>query len=448
MKREYLTDLFGKSYIPSLRGTLIVISNEVKQSLIHCLDCFVVPPRNDEGKTRNDVSINRSFLLLLTGILLLAACGRKAVPPTPPVSVNTFIVKKQKVFYFDTYPATIVALSQVDLRPQVQGYITGIKFIEGDHVQKGQTLYEIDRQLYQASYDQAKANLEVAKGNLKQAQQDADRYNYLNTYDAVAKQVLDHATVTLQNAKDMVTSAEQALKIASTNLGFSVITAPFDGTIGFSQVKLGNMVSVGQTVLNTISTDDPMGVDFLASEKQLAYLQQLKLNKLNAIDSLFSIVLPNDSVYPYMGKISVLDRAVDAQTGTIRVRIEFANPDHSLRPGTSCVLRVHNQDAAPEMVVPSKAVVEVMGEYFVYMVKDTTARNADDSTKTHPVVVSIQKKVQLGQTIAPNVIIKKGVKEGDRIVVDGVQSLHSGSVIDISKKTGKGKSDKGDGGKK
>jgi len=421
MKREYLMahlkTLFSDVFAPTLKG------EHQKIRL----------PSGFRGKA--------NFLLLI-GIILLASCGRKAVPPTPPVPVNTFTVKKQKVFYYDTYPATIVALSQVDLRPQVQGYITKIAFIEGDHVRKGQELYEIDRQLYQEAYDQAKANLEVAKGNLLQAQQDADRYNYLNTYDAVAKQELDHANVALQNAKNMVTSAEQALKIASTNLGFSIISAPFDGTIGFSQVKLGNMVSVGQTVLNTVSTDDPMGVDFLASEKQLAYFQDLKNNKQKAIDSLFTITLPNDSIYPYLGKISVIDRAVDPQTGTIRVRIEFANPDYTLRAGTSCVLRVHNQDAMPEMLVPSKAVVEVMGEYFVYMVKDTTARNADDSTKTHPIVVSIQKKVQLGQTVAPNVIIKKGVNVGDRIVVDGVQSLHSGSVIDISKKSG-GKADKG-----
>jgi membrane fusion protein (multidrug efflux system) len=144
-----------------------------------------------------------------------------------------------------------------------------------------------------------------------------------------------------------------------------------------------------------------------------------------------------------MGNLSVLDRAVDPQTGTFRVRVVFPNPDYTLRPGTSCVLRVHNQDAAPELVVPSKSVVEVMGEYFVYMVKDTTARNPDDSTKTHPVTIAIQKKVQVGQTIAPNVIIKNGIHAGDKIVVDGVQSLHTGSLIDISKKTGAGKNDKG-----
>ena len=160
------------------------------------------------------------------------------------------------------------------------------------------------------------------------------------------------------------------------------------------------------------------------------------------IDSLFTITLPNDSIYPYMGKISVIDRAVDPQTGTIRIRIVFSNPDYSLKPGSSCILRVHNQDLGLKLVVPNKALVELMGEYFVYLVKDTLVHNQDDSTKTHSVQMAIQKKVQLGQTIAPNVIIKTGIKVNDRIVVDGVQSLHTGSLIDFSKKSDTAKNQK------
>jgi len=387
--------------------------------------------------------MRKAYLALLASCILFVACSQKQSPPVPPVAVNTCTVKPKKVLYYDEYPANLAALSQVDLRPQVQGYITGIFFTEGDHVQKGQQLYEIDRQLYQESYDQAKANLEVAQGNLVQAQQDADRYTYLNSYDAVAKQVLDHAAIALQNAKKMVTAAEQTLKMAATNLNYSVISAPFDGTIGFSQVKMGNMVSVGQTVLNTISTDDPMGVDFLISEKQLAHFDELKNSKQQKIDSLFTIKLPNDSIYPHLGKISVIDRAVDPQTGTIRIRVVFQNPGYFLRPGTSCVMRVHNQEAGPRLVVPNKAVVELMGEYFVYLVRDTFAPNQDDSTKTHPVIMAIQKKVQLGQTIAPNVIIKKGLNTNDVIIVDGVQSLHTGSLIDTTKKADSKKNKKG-----
>jgi membrane fusion protein (multidrug efflux system) len=375
----------------------------------------------------------KNILLSVLGFLLFVSCHKKHAPPIAPVPVNAYTVKTKKVLYYDKYPANIVALSQVDLRAQVQGYITEIAFKEGDHVHKGQKLYEIDRQLYLESYDQATANLQVAEGNLKQAQQDADRYTYLNSQDAVAKQILDHAVITLQNAKNTVTAAQQTLKMAATNLNYAVITAPFDGTIGFSQVKLGNMITVGQTILNTISTDDPMGVDFLISEKQLAFFELLKKNGQQSIDSLFTIILPNDSIYPFTGKISVIDRAVDPQTGTIKVRIVFSNPDHFLRPGTSCVLRVHNLEKEPKMVVPSRALVELMGEYFVYLVKDSTVQNPNDTTQKERATIAVQKKVQTGQTIAPDVIIKSGIKPGDKIVVDGLQTLHSGSIIDLSK---------------
>jgi len=161
-----------------------------------------------------------AYLTLFFSVLFLTACFHPKVPPVLPVPVNIYTVKAQNVFYFDKYPATLVAMNQVDLRPQVQGYITEISFTEGSHIRKGQPLYTIDRQLYQENYDLAKANLDVAHGNLKQAQQDADRYTYLNTYDAVAKQVLDHAAIALQNAKNMIKAAEQTLKMAETNLNY------------------------------------------------------------------------------------------------------------------------------------------------------------------------------------------------------------------------------------
>jgi membrane fusion protein (multidrug efflux system) len=371
------------------------------------------------------------YQLIAISYWLLASCAPPKPPPIPPTQVNLYTVKAQTVFYYDKYPGNTVALKQVNLYPEVQGYITDISFTEGSHVVKGQKLYEIDQRLYQGAYEQAKANLDVAKANLVQNQQDADRYTYLHKQDAVAEQLLDHAISSLDQAKATVKAAEQALKIAETNLTYSTISAPFDGTIGISQVRLGNMVTVGQTLLNTISTDDPMGVDILISEKQLAHFQDLKDAKEQTIDSLFTITLPNDSLYPFMGKIYIIDRAVDPQSGTIRVRIVFPNPKFSLKPGLSCVLRVHNQDSRPQLIVPSRAVVELMGEYFVYLAKDTLKKNPEDSTKTIPVHIALQKKVQLGQTIAPNVIIKKGIKEGDKIVLDGVQALHSGSMISV-----------------
>jgi len=393
--------------------------------------------------------MNRAILsIVLISFLVLFSCKPKPLPPVPPVPVNLQTVKAQTVLYYDKYPATTQALSQVNLFPEVQGYITGIFFKDGAHVKKGQELYEIDKRLFQANYDQAVANLKVAHGTTVQAKQDADRYEYLNSYKAVAKQLYDHAVITLQNAENSEQAAEQAVKTAKTNFAYSVISAPFDGTIGFSQVKMGNMVTIGQTVLNTISTDDPMAVDFLINEKQLSAFEELENGKKDVPDSLFTILLPDNSLYAYTGKISVIDRAVNSQTGAIRIRLVFPNPAYTLRAGMSCVVRVHNQEATPQMLIPSKAVVEQMGEYFVYIDKDTMlAPHASGDQKKDtsneekkPAHVSIQKKVQLGQTIDANVIIKGGIKEGDKIIVDGVQLLHDGSQIT----TGNGKRPAGD----
>lgn len=385
-------------------------------------------------------------VVLISGLAFIS-CKQKQPPQNPPVPVNLYTVTAQRVLYYDKYPGTTQALSQVSLLPQVQGYITGIFFTEGSHVKKGQKLYEIDIRLYQAAVDAALANLKVAQGNEVQAKQDADRYEYLNSYNAVAKQQYDHAVIALQNAKNQTKAAEEAVKTAKTNLTYSIIYAPFEGTIGFSQVKLGNMVSVGQTILNTISTDNPMAVDFLINEKQLMDFEKMEKLKQQPHDSLFTIILPNNALYPYTGKISVIDRAVDPQTGAIRIRLEFPNPQNVLKVGMSCNVRVHNQDAAPQLVIPGKAVVEQMGEYFVFVVKDTILSHPGDSTKKHeadtttqqgPKLYAFQKKIQLGQTIGANVIVKTGISEGDRIVIDGVQSLHEGSQVSVGSKQTRG----------
>ena len=307
---------------------------------------------------------------IISCIFFLSCSQKKEAPPAnPEVPVNLYTVQKQSVLYYDQYPSTTQALSQVNILSQVQGYVTEIDVKDGSDVKKGQVLYEIDRRLYQSAYDAAVANLKVAQGNQVQAQQDADRYVYLNQYHAVATQLYDHAVITLQNAKNEVGAAEQSVSSARTNLSYSIITAPFDGTIGFSQVKLGGVVTVGSTILNTISTNDPMAIDFLVNEKQLPHFEKIQTGREKMPDSLFTILMPDNSLYPEQGKISVIDRAVDPQTGTIRIRIVFPNPKYDLKAGMSCLLRVHNQDTEPQLVLPGKAVVEQMGEYFVYVAR-------------------------------------------------------------------------------
>lgn len=385
--------------------------------------------------------------VVLFGMLLLYACQPKTTKEKAEATpVNVYTVQNSEVYYYDKYPSTVQALSQVNIVSNVQGYVTAISVPDGSKVRKGQVLYKIDERIYQAAYDQAQANLRVVKGSELQAKQDADRYVYLNSYHAVAKQLYDHAVIALDNAKNATKAAEEAVRTARTNLNFATIYAPFDGTIGFSQVRLGNVANAGQTVLNTISTNDPMAVDFIVNEKQLSLFEAIKSGRTAMPDSLFTLLLPDNTLYSGMGKISVIDRAVDPQTGSVKVRLVFPNPKNELKVGMSCVVRVHNQDNGPQMVIPGKAVVEQMGEYFVYIAKDTvmnsgavngSAKKAqteasanDHASKLH----AIQRKIKLGQTIGAEVIVLSGINDGDKVIVDGIQSIHDGSVISLTDK--------------
>ena len=392
-------------------------------------------------KTRNTI------VTAATGLLFLAACGKGGDPKkgaqqqNAPAPVTLQEIQLAPTTYYDEYPGTTVALSQVDLHAQVGGYITGIFFKEGDHVRKGQKLYEIDKSKYLASYTQAQANLAQAKANQDRAQKDADRYIYLNKQDAIAKQILDHALTDLDNAKSGVSSANAALVSSRTDLNFATILAPFDGTIGLSQVKLGTDVSPNTTLLATISTDNPVAVDFVVNEQTIPRFTKLNQQRNTDApgDSLFTIKLADGSLYNAPGRISLLDRAVDPQTGTLRVRLVFPNAQGALKAGMSCTVRVHNQDAKEQILIPNKATTEQMGEYFVFVAKDTVIAPQTDSAKkaakkdekaaNTPQLVAIQKKVVLGQVIGPNVVVKTGLQPGEKIIVDGMQKLKSGAPV-------------------
>ena len=334
-----------------------------------------------------------------------------------PAPVDAYTVHSEKVTYYDTYPGTVVAFSEVDLHSEVNGYVTGIFFKEGAHVRKGEKLYEIDRSIYQAGYDQAKANVDIAEANMEKAQRDVDRYENLSKQDAIARQTLDDANTSLKNANLQLVSAKANLIKAQTDLGFSVITAPFSGIIGISNVKPGTYINTGQTVLNTISTDDPMAVDLQIDEKSLERFLKLENEPAVKEDSTFRIVLPDNSLYPYSGNIYAIDRAIDPQTGTIKVRLTFPNRSEYLRAGMSCLVKVLNTNSGIQTVIPYRAVMEQMSEHFVFIIKNGKAE---------------QTKIELGPNLGEYIVVKNGLKDGDEIVLNGIQNLRDGAPVQIS----------------
>jgi RND family efflux transporter MFP subunit len=363
--------------------------------------------------------VNIGYKVALCGLLLISiSCKHKGNGQnTEGVLVNVGKVERVNIAYYETYPGTIVSLNQVELRGQVNGYVTGLFFTDAQEVKKGQKLYEIDRSKYAATVQQAKANVEIATSNLEKAQRDAERYTKLGEQDAVAKQRLEYAMTDLQNVRLQLASAKAELSKAQIDLKYSVITAPFDGTIGISQVRTGTLVVSGQTLLNTISSDDPMAVDFVVDEKVMGRFLTLSRKSATKVDSTFKLVLPDKSFYPLNGKIQLIDRAVDPQTGTIKVRLNFPNKDRILRTGMSCNVQVLNENAGEQLVIPFKSVVEQMGEYFVYLVSGNKVN---------------QTRISLGVRVGDKITISKGVQQGDVIVVEGVQRLRDEAVIKIA----------------
>ncbi len=345
------------------------------------------------------------YILLISLLTLItASCGgnNKKSRQFPTVKVTSYTVQKKQVPYYEEYPAKVVALNQVEIRPEVSGYITGIYFDDGQYVNKGDTLYAIDQQQYKAAYDVAKANLEKAK-------QDYKRYSDLAKNNAVATQILEHSFADLK-------AAQSNLEEVETNLRNSVIKAPFSGTIGISLVKMGSAVTIGQTLMNTISSDNPMAVDFSIDESLIPRFNELLHKKYNKNDSTFSIVLPDQSVYKHNGRLILLDRAVDPQTGTITARLVLPNPNFLLKPGMTCNVRVLNVSSAQSVIIPYKAVTVQMGENFVFAINNNKVS---------------QKRIELGMPVGKMIIVKKGLSPGEVIVLEGIQNLHDGSSVKV-----------------
>lgn len=367
--------------------------------------------------------MNKTLLALTyaTGLLTFASCGKKedekAAGPPPATPVTLVEAKATDAVYYDEYPATVVAINNVELRSQVAGFITNIFFKEGDVVTKGKTLYEIDRRKYQAAYQQALAGLRSTQATVQNAQVNLNRYERLLEQDAVARQIVDNARTAYATSQAQVGVAQANVAAARTDLDYSLIKAPFTGRIGISQVRLGSQVSPGTTLLNTISGEDLMGVDFVVTESDLNRFTDLQRQNSAATDSTFRLVLPDGTRYEQPGKILAIDRGVSQGTGTVQIRVQFANPKRQLKDGMSAVLSVLNRQSGRRVVVPYKAVVEQMGENFIFV--------AGDSSKAY------QRKVQLGPRLRDQIVVMEGIKPGDKVVTEGLQRLRDGGQIQV-----------------
>jgi membrane fusion protein (multidrug efflux system) len=366
----------------------------------------------------------RNPILFLCGAMLVtaSACSKEAPPaaPPPPEVDVTVPIQRDVPVYMDLV-GQAAGFQDVEIRARVEGFLEQVAFTEGSLVKKGQLLYRIDPKPLQAAVASAKANLATAQARLEKTSNDVKRLTPLAKQQAVSQQELDNAVSQQDAASAQVDAQKAALEKAELDLGYTTITAPVDGLIGTTKVKVGNLVGRGEsTLLDTISVIDP--ILFRAGIAEAEYLRvakrvvdDLATGKAKEAPTPVQLILADGTVHPYEGSLDAVERNIDPTTGTLALQIKFPNPDLLVRPGQYGRVRAVVDVKKNALLVPQRAVQELQNLYSIAVV------GADNKVSFRNVTV--------GPREGSLWVIEQGLKPGERVIVEGLQRVREGMVV-------------------
>lgn len=372
-------------------------------------------------RTRNRGYTKGSALLCAFMALALASCGQKAeAPPKPHVSAAYPILKQ--VIDWDDFIGRFQAIQDVTVTPRISGAITEVRFRNGQDVKAGQPLFIIDPRPFRAAYDQAVANLDNAKASLVDAKANYARGKALLAASAISKELYDQRLAAEQQAIADVEADRAAVETARLNLEFTTVKSPVEGRASDRDVSIGDTVTANTTALTRIVTLDPIWFNFEGAETfLLKYGREEKLGERRSsrvAPNPLDIQLADESGYPHRGHMVFVDNAVDPQSGTIRAKAEFSNPDHFLTPGMFGRARLLASGAYQAMLVPDESIITDQTRRLVYVV-DGKNKVAAREVETGPVVIGLR-------------VIKSGIKATDRVVLDGLARLLPGMEVETT----------------
>jgi RND family efflux transporter MFP subunit len=426
---------------------------------------------------------------VLGSFIVVGRSNKPAQAAPPALEVEVVQVEQKDVPIYSEWIGTTDGMVNADIKAQVIGYLLRQNYQEGSFVKKGQLLFEIDPRPFQAILGQAngqvaqfqgqleqansqvlqaeaqvaqansqllqsQAQLAQAQANQVKAQLDVNKYAPLAEQKAVTQQDYDNAVqvnvvakaqvdaaragvetaraqlraanaqigtakAAIATAKGQIENARAAVRTAELNLGFTRIVSPIDGIAGIAQAQVGNLISTTSAPLTTVSTVDPIKVYFTLSEQQY-----LAFNKRNLIEARqggsvvqieLELILADGTSYPQSGSFFFADRQVDQKTGAIRLAGIFPNPGNVLRPGQYGRVRAVTATKSAALLVPQRAVSELQGSYQVAVV------GGDNKIEMRP--------VKVGERSGSMWIVEDGLKAGETVVVEGIQRIRQGAVV-------------------
>ncbi len=362
--------------------------------------------------------------VMIVGMAALAACDGSSntyVPPPPPAVRVAQPVQEPVTLYFDLTGNT-AALNAVDIEARVQGYLQSIDYQDGMAVTKGTKLFGIERDTYQAQLDQAKATLASQQASQVGAQQEYDRQLNLMKQQVTTQTAVDSAKATLDEANASILNAQANLELATINLGYTEVLAPFDGIVTNHLVDIGTLVGVsGPTKLASIVQTDPIYAYFNVSETQVLMIKDMlrKQGRTFRQTDLPSIPaelgLQSEEGYPHKGHLDYVSPQLDASTGTLQVRALFDNKDKALLPGLFVRVRVPIGQNEKALLVRDDAIAtNQLGSYVLVLGKDDTVE---------------QKQVKTGQREGALRVIESGLDPADWVIVQGIQQAIPGGKV-------------------
>lgn len=363
--------------------------------------------------------VSYQVLGFLSLVVLLSACKEEAVTVVPPVQVNVVKAVQSGVPLYEEFVAQVYGKSDVDIRARVEGWVTSVNFKEGSVVKKGDLLYIIDDIEYKNRVDRQASEVTRAQTELVRAENELGRVRPLTEMNALSKKDLDNAIAQYEAAKAHVAATRSTLDNAKVELGYTRVTAPFDGIVGISNVRVGDYVSRagGTSVLTTISSVDGVRVRFQISEREYLRIAQLTPEELSGARKSVELILADGTIFSEKGEIDFANREIDPKTGTLTIEASFPNPTGLLRPGLFVKTRVLLKTATAAVLVPQRAVFQLQNLNQVFTVSDSSTLKATT--------------VVAGQKVGDAWIITEGLKPGDRVAIVGSAGLTANAKVEV-----------------
>ena len=356
--------------------------------------------------------------------LLFFSCSKKEEQQAqaPPPQVTVVVAQAKDVPIFQQFVGQIYGFKDIAIRARVEGFLEGIHFEEGSRVEKGDLLYTLESQPFEADVAAKMSRVAEANTMLAKAKSDLDRIEPLAKEKAVSESDLDGAVAQYEASIESVKAAKANLRASNIQLGYTKIYSPITGIIGKTKAKVGDFVgrSPNPVILNTVSRIDTVLVEFFITETQYLQLARRFSSEIGegvqkARKENLELILADGSLYDQKGKPEFIDRNVDPTTGAILVQASFPNPKELLRPGQFAKVKALITVVKNGILVPQRCVVELQGTYIVNVIGD------DDKVQV--------RSVKTGPKIKQFWLITEGLKPGERIVYEGLQRVKEGAIV-------------------